>query len=284
MQEHWGGSLLGWKGLYSSPVKWRSDLISIWDTHTEKDMGRTLSAVLANKNGWEMQQSHAFSFFNRENNLALASITHSHTFLADGLKISSEVFVAVSQCEWQQHGIGCRHQRERAGHRLTQPAVDRNQRSLLVHVWVGSYRTFKCLWSDPHRSRMRPLMGSRASYTNRASSTQSLGSMRNKVTVSRIKNPGAAVSFTWQLTPPHDEKTFKGILIPRRLAYSFSIHWEPGRGEGNLGGHGGYTDLFTFFYLIYLLHLMYNQSAERLQRDTGIMNRVVDSWGWAFWQ
>lgn len=85
-----------------------------------------------------------------------------------------------------------------------------------------------------HLCRMRPLMGSRESYTVRASLTQSLGSMRNKVTVRRMREPGTAVSFTWQLTPPHDEKTFKGTLAPGRLANSLSTHSEPGRSGKNL--------------------------------------------------
>lgn len=69
-----------------------------------------------------------------------------------------------------------------------------------------------------HLCRMRPLMGSRASYTVKASLTQSVGSMRNEVMVRRMREPGTTVSFTWQLTPPHDEKTFKGTLDPGRLA------------------------------------------------------------------
>ena len=80
-------------------------------------------------------------------------------------------------------------------------------------------------------------MGSRASYTVRASLTQSLGSMRNEVTVRRITEPGTEVSFTWQLTPPHDEKTFKGTLAPGRLAYSLSTHSEPERREENSPTH-----------------------------------------------
>ena len=79
-------------------------------------------------------------------------------------------------------------------------------------------------------------MGSRASYTVRASLTQSLGSMRKEVTVRRIREPGTEVSFTWQFTP-HEEKTFKGTLAPGRLAYSLSTHCEPGRREGNTHGH-----------------------------------------------
>lgn len=80
---------------------------------------------------------------------------------------------------------------------------------------------------------MRPLMGSRASYTVRASLTQSLASMRREATVRRMKEPGTEVSFTWQLTPPQEEKTLRGTLDPGRLAYSLSTHSEPvGRGGG----------------------------------------------------
>lgn len=74
--------------------------------------------------------------------------------------------------------------------------------------------------------RMRPLMGSRASYTVRASFTQSLGSITNEVMVRRIREPGTAVSFTWQFIPPHDEKMFKGTVTPGRLAYILSTHCE----------------------------------------------------------
>lgn len=69
-----------------------------------------------------------------------------------------------------------------------------------------------------HLWRIRPLMGRRASYTVRASLTQSVGSMRKEATVRRIRNPGAVVSFTWQLTPPQEEKTFNGTLAPGRWA------------------------------------------------------------------
>lgn len=93
-----------------------------------------------------------------------------------------------------------------------------------------------------HLCRMRPLMGSRVSYTVKASLTQSLGSMRNEVTVRRTREPGTAVSFTWQLTPPHDEKTFKGTLAPGRLAYSLSTHSEPGRSGKDYKTHNPDTD------------------------------------------
>lgn len=69
-----------------------------------------------------------------------------------------------------------------------------------------------------HLCRMRPLMGRRASYTVRASLTQSVGSMRSEATVRRIRNPGAVASFTWQLRPPQEEKTFNGTVAPGRLA------------------------------------------------------------------
>lgn len=69
-----------------------------------------------------------------------------------------------------------------------------------------------------HLCRMRPLMGRRASYTVRESLTQWVGSMRKEETVRRMRNPGLVVSFTWQLTPPQEEKTFKGTLAPGRLA------------------------------------------------------------------
>lgn len=69
-----------------------------------------------------------------------------------------------------------------------------------------------------HLCRMRPLMGRRASYMVRASLVQSLGSIRNDATVRRIRNPGVVVSFTWQLTPPQEEKMFNGTLAPGRLA------------------------------------------------------------------
>lgn len=69
-----------------------------------------------------------------------------------------------------------------------------------------------------HLCRMRPLMGRRASYMVRASLVQSVGSMRKDATVRRIRNPGVAVSFTWQLTPPQEEKMFNGTLAPGRLA------------------------------------------------------------------
>lgn len=119
-----------------------------------------------------------------------------------------------------------------------------------------------------HLCRMRPLMGSRASYTVRASLTQWLGSMRNEVTVRRMREPGTAVSFTWQLTPPHDEKTFKGTLAPRRLAYSLSTHSEPGRSGKNLT----YTIQIQIHWInaITYLHPTYNLIAEQLHRDTTI--------------
>lgn len=59
--------------------------------------------------------------------------------------------------------------------------------------------------SEAHLCSMRPLMGSRASYTSTASLTQSVGSTRNEETVRRIREKGAEVSFTWQLTPPQEE-------------------------------------------------------------------------------
>lgn len=65
---------------------------------------------------------------------------------------------------------------------------------------------------------MRPLMGRRVSYTVRASLTQWEGSMRNEETVRRIRKPGVVVSFTWQLTPPQEEKMFNGTFAPGRLA------------------------------------------------------------------
>lgn len=49
----------------------------------------------------------------------------SHTFISNRLKVSSEALVAISHSEGQQHDIGGRHQGERAGHRLTQPAGQR---------------------------------------------------------------------------------------------------------------------------------------------------------------
>lgn len=96
------------------------------------------------------------------------------------------------------------------------------QRQLHTHLW-----------------RMRPLMGSRASYTVRASFTQSVGSMRKLVMVRRIREPGTAVSFRWQLKPPQDEKMFKGTFAPGRLAYILSTHCDPER--GTMGGGGGDT-------------------------------------------
>lgn len=103
--------------------------------------------------------------------------------------------------------------------------------------------------------RMRPLMGSRASYTVRASFTQSLGSMRNEETVRRMREPGTAVSFTWQFTPPQDEKTFRGTLAPGRLAYILSTHCEPARRDNkktnqwkhNVTHSGDFTHLDQVF-------------------------------------
>lgn len=56
-------------------------------------------------------------------------------------------------------------------------------------------------------------------------------------TVSRMMEPGTDVSFTWQLRPPHEEKTFSGTLTPGRTAYSLSTHSEPERVE-NTGDTG----------------------------------------------
>lgn len=83
---------------------------------------------------------------------------------------------------------------------------------MLVVMWRNRPR------EAAHLCRMRPLMGRRASYTVRASLMQSVGSMRNEATVRRIRNPGVVLSFTWQLTPPQEEKTFNGTLAPGRLA------------------------------------------------------------------
>lgn len=92
----------------------------------------------------------------------------------------------------------------------------KNQRTLinqgLAVVWRNRPREAAHLW------RMRPLMGRRASYMVRASLVQSVGSIRNDATVRRIRNPGVVVSFTWQLTPPQEEKMFNGTLAPGRLA------------------------------------------------------------------
>lgn len=167
------------------------------------------------------------------------------TFLGDGFEVSSEILVAISHSEWQQHDIGGRDEGERADRRLTQPTAQRYSLSLrwitqtsfmVALVIINSCRKKGNVWfgTQTHLCRMRPLMGSRASYTTRASFTQSLGSTRNEVTVRRIKAPGAAVSLTWQLTPPHDEKTFKGTLTPWRLAYILSTHWEPEGGQEKL--------------------------------------------------
>lgn len=49
-----------------------------------------------------------------------------HTFISNGLKVSSEALVAISHSEGQQHDIGGRHQGEGAGHWLTQPAAQRH--------------------------------------------------------------------------------------------------------------------------------------------------------------
>lgn len=134
------------------------------------------------------------------------------------------------------------------------------QRQLHTHLW-----------------RMRPLMGSRASYTVRASFTQSVGSMRKLVMVRRIREPGTAVSFRWQLKPPQDEKMFKGTFAPGRLAYILSTHCDPER--GTMGGGGGGTPVretqhcypfITETFSPYLLSLMSNLSAEQLQEDTTI--------------
>lgn len=46
-----------------------------------------------------------------------------HTFLSNGLKVSSEALVAISHSEGQQHDIGGRYQGKGAGHWLTQPAA-----------------------------------------------------------------------------------------------------------------------------------------------------------------
>lgn len=42
-----------------------------------------------------------------------------HTFLSNGLKVSSEALVAISHSEGQQHDVGGRYQGEGAGHWLT---------------------------------------------------------------------------------------------------------------------------------------------------------------------
>lgn len=94
-------------------------------------------------------------------------------------------------------------------------------------------------------------MGSRASYTVSASLTQSLGSMMKDVNVRRIREPATVRSFTWQLTPPHDEKTFNGTRTPGRLAYSLSTHSEPGhkrrrRRRRRLGTHNDTPYMFYY--------------------------------------
>lgn len=144
----------------------------------------------------------------------------SRTFLSKGLKVSSEALVAISHPEGQQHDIGGRHQREGDGHRLAQPASAQTENKQHTHINQGRLAV---VWRNrpreaAHLCRMRPLIGRRASYMVRASLVQSVGSIRNDATVRRIRNPGVVVSFTWQLTPPQEEKMFNGTLAPGRLA------------------------------------------------------------------
>lgn len=120
-----------------------------------------------------------------------------------------------------------------------------------------------------HLCRMRPLMGSRASYTVRASFTQSLGSITNEVMVRRIREPGTAVSFTWQFIPPHDGKMFKGTVTPGRLAYILSTHCESERREKkNTNANKMQTCRIFLIHLnvSYLLCWMSNPNAEQLQK------------------
>lgn len=149
------------------------------------------------------------------------------TFLGDGLKVTFEALVAAGHPEGEQHDVGGGHQREgaRQGRAKSEAARDRGLgRERCGRVLMGAEEA-------PHLCRMRPLMGNRASYTVRASPTQLLASMRNEATVRRMKEPGTEVSFTWQLTPPQEEKTLRGTLDPERLAYSLSTHSEPAWGR-----------------------------------------------------
>lgn len=173
------------------------------------------------------------------------------TFFSYGLKMSSEAFVAVGHFEGQQHDVGGRNNREGAGHWLTQP-VARRHSGFMYTCTVRFWDLRHGAEAQTHLCRMRPLMGSRASYTIRASSTQSLGSMRKELTVRRMKDPGTEVSLTWQITLPQDEKTFKGTFAPRRLAYNLSTHCEPGRRIKDTKKHCG---TFSFTLIRWLLYI-----------------------------
>lgn len=195
---------------------------------------------------YKAQKKHSDQIYTFASSLSLDTHTHTHTLFRNSLKESSEALVALCESEGEQHDVRGGDKRDWIPHCLTQPTGEKiiSISRIFLNTWwhrrspspAISYcyilmQLLQLLYYPDYLTtnlcKDLALIGSSASYTLSASCMQSLGSMSRLFTVSRMMVPGADVSLTWQLRPPHDEKTFRGTLTSGRPAYSLSTHSEP---------------------------------------------------------